>query len=265
MRIRTSTQWGRAFQAGVLIVAFCGVLACSQKPEPPPAAYLGPTVASASLGVQEAKAVTTGYKLLGDQPSTGRFPGAFAVARLAEPKDFWRSDNAQQWHVGDIGFEEAMAWNSLGNRIPAIREVIVLDKNATVSPTADLRQIAGSARRLEAGLCLVYGPAPAEAEHAALWGVILDSTSVAKLAFVQAEAGPGEFEPPPSDRLPEDRRHWDVNYLARARFQQQVRQCVLALIEQDRPSATTQPSPWQGKPVHEQQIYLLPPRPTPAW
>ena len=39
MRIRTSTQWGRAFLAGVLIAAFCGVFACSQRPEPPPAAY----------------------------------------------------------------------------------------------------------------------------------------------------------------------------------------------------------------------------------
>lgn len=265
MHSRTCTQCGRILAIGILVPALLSSFACSQKPEPPPFAYSGPTVASASLGVEDAKPVPTGYKLLDDEPSSGRFPGAIAIARLIEPKDFWRSDNTQAWEVGDIGYEEAITWNSLGNRMPAVREMIVLDKNSTVSPTADLKKIAHSAARLEAGMCLIYGPASTEAEHAALWGVIVDSHTLAKLAFIQADAGPADFEPPPSDRLPQDRRHWDVNYLARTKFQQQARQCILALIERDRPPSTTQPSPWNTKPVREQPIYLLPPRPTPTW
>ncbi len=268
MRIRTSTRWVLAVVAWGLTAVCCGLLACSQQPEPPPVAYVGPTLAGDDLGVKASGVSKTGFDILETHSSTGRFPGAVAVARLVKPGNFFKSDNAQRWEVGEIGFEEAITWNSLGNRVPAIREMIVLDKLSTVSPTANIREIAGSARRLEAGLVLIYGPAPVtEDEHAALWGVIVDSTTADKVAFVQAAAGPGDYEPPHADRRKEDRRHWDVNYLARDKFQKQVRQCLLALIDRDRPPATTQPNPWQTKPAKEQPIYLLPPRPTPmqAW
>jgi len=229
---------------------------------------MGPTLAGDTLGVKSSGVSKTGFDILETQSSTGRFPGAVAVARLAKPGDFLKSDNTQRWEVGEIGFEEAITWNSLGNRIPAIREMIVLDKLSTVSPTANVKEIAASAKRLEAGLVVIYGPAPtAEDKNAALWGVIVDCTTTDKVAFVQAAAGPGDYEPPRADRRKEDRRHWDVNYLARDKFQKQVRQCLLALIERDHPPATTQPNPWQSKPAKEQPIYLLPPRPTPmqAW
>jgi hypothetical protein len=112
---------------------------------------------------------------------------------------------------------------------------------------------------------LVYGPAPVEADRAGLWGVILETATGRKLAVVQAQASPEDAEPPRPDQHAKDLRHRDPNYLCMAKFQQQVRQCLLALIERDRPPATTQPNPWQSKPPRETPIYIMPPRPTPAW
>jgi len=265
MRIHKTHGRGRVGLAIVLVVAFCIAWGCGEKPEPPPVAYMGPTLASDSLGMEKAPAPKTGYTLLDAQPSTGLFPGALAIARLVQPEGVVRSDNSKGWQVGTIGYEEAITWNNIGTRIPAVREVIVLDQYSTVSASADLGQIAMSADRLEAPLCLVYGPAQAEADHAGLWGTILETATGRKLASVQAQAGPEDFEPLRPDQLKNDMRNRDPNYLCMTGFQQQVRLCLLALIERDRPSTTTQPNPWQSKPPRETPIYIMPPRPTPAW
>lgn len=225
------------------------LLAGCEKPEPPPVAYIGPTLASSDLGVEETTPAPTGFTLLEQQTSQGRFPCALAIARLMPPQGFFTPDNnnvsKEQWSISTIKWEEAMNWNRLGNKIPDIREVIVLDRLTTVRPGCDVKMIAATARRLEAALCLVYGPSPAEPECAGLCGVILDTQSASQVAFIQAQAGPSDFEPPHADRREEDMRHRDPNYLVQKKFQRQVRQCMLSLIQRDVPPTTTQPSPWQ--------------------
>ncbi|HSW44786.1 MAG TPA: hypothetical protein VLM89_04365 [Phycisphaerae bacterium] len=255
-----------AVVVGLSVVAGLFAASCGKKPEPPPVAYMGPTLAADSLGLDRAPEDKTGYELLKQEPSTGLFPTAVGIARLTVSEGVAGAAGRKDWLVGEIGFEEAVSWNSLGNTIPAIREMIVLDRYSTASPTSDLSRIAGSAWRLEAGLCLVYGPSPAEDEYAGLWGVILDTASGERVALVRAQAGPEDFEAPSPTRLETDLRHRDVNYLAMRRFQSQVRQCLLAMIRRDQPAATTQPNPWQSKGNRQENIYLVPsPRPTPGW
>ncbi len=237
-----------------------------QKPEPPPAAYMGPTLASLELGAERLPADPTGFVLLSQEPSVGRFPNALAVARLEPPQGGFAPEDLgegprENWWVRTIRWEEAMNWNRLCNTVPSIREVIVLDRFTTVRPDARPEEITVSARRLEAGLCLVYGPSPAEAGYAGLWGVIADTASNTRVAFVQAQAGPKDFQPPPADRPSEDLRHVDPNYLAERKFQQEVRKCLLALIAMDSPPATTQPSPWRtDAPAAMQPVIVVPER-----
>lgn len=246
---------------------------CNHEKEPPPVAYMGPTLASEQLGVTDPPADPTGFVILERRPTVGRFPGAVAVCRLEPPKGYFapedRDENTRHlWWVRTIHWEEAMGWNDLCNRIPAIRELIVLDKYATINPDSDLSEITRVAGRQEAGLCLVYGPAPAGPDNAGLWGVILDTQTGEQVAFLRAEAGPVDYEPPRSDRLEKDWRHRDPNYLAVVRFQQEVRKCLLALIHRDEAPATTQPSPWHD---HSSQpdldIFMLPGHNyrTPGW
>ena len=262
MRKSTSpSPWHLVGFTVALAVLWTLVSGC-EKPEPPPVAYIGPTLASSDLGVEQPMPEPTGFTLLETQVSQGRFPGALAVARLMPPRGFFKPDNSdatrERWWIGTIKWEEAMGWNRLGNQIPDLREVIVLDRFTTAQPDGELEVLAASARRLEGGLCLVYGPGPAKPEHAGLWGVILDTQTAAKVAFVQAQAGPADYEPPHADRRAEDMRHRDPNYLVRRKFQHQVRQCILALIERDLPPTATQPSPWKTGPPRATPVYVVP-------
>jgi hypothetical protein len=109
-------------------------------------------------------------------------------------------------------------------------------------------------------LCLIYGPSPTDPEHAGLWGVLLDTHTGTKVAFVQAQAGPPDYEPPHADRREEDMRHRDPNYLVQRKFQREVRKCILNLIRRDLPRTTTQPSPWQTGQPRTTPIYIVPRR-----
>lgn len=266
MRKPTSPNHWR-FVAFVAALTMSGsLIAGCEDPEPPPVAYIGPTLASSDLGVDKTTPKPTGFTLLEQQPSQGRFPGALAIARLMPPQGFFMPDNndvsQERWSISTIKWEEAMGWNRLGNKIPDLREVIVLDRFTTVQPDGNLEMIADTARHLEAALCLIYGPSPAEPECAGLCGVILDTQRATQVAFVQAQAGPSDYEPPHADRREEDMRHRDPNYLVQRKFQREVRKCILTLIERDVPQATTQPSPWQtGKPrPTATPVYVVPQR-----
>ena len=47
-----------------------------------PAAYVGPTLSGTDLGIEKAECAPSGYVILEEQASVGRFPGALAIARL---------------------------------------------------------------------------------------------------------------------------------------------------------------------------------------
>ncbi len=258
MRIRTGLI--PAIVWAVTIMGGCA------KPEPPPLAYSGPTLASDQLGVKEASCPCTGYRFLETEPTVGRFPLGLAVARLDQPSWWERSNGipADQWRLSTIPEEQATYWNALFNTVTQVREVIVLDQQSTEAPTSDVRRISQSADRARAGLCLIYGPATADPDHSAFMGVIVDTVDTRPVAYVRAEAGPMDSEIPRPDRQKEDLRHLDVNDLAARKFEKQVWKCVVELIARDRPAATTQPSPWRGRTprgVEDRTILILPNQP----
>ena len=241
--------------------------ACNQ-PDPPPAAYMGPTLACAELGLEPIPCEPSGFVVLEQEPSQGRFPGALAVARLAPAKDLG-ADTASgpDWRLDTIKEERATYWTSLFNTVSSIREVVILDEPVVERPEAGPDQIAAAARRMRADLCLIWGPCAAQPDHAALIGVIMDTDRLHPVAFVQADAGPEDFRSPAEDAYPGDRRHEDVNYLADRKFDQQVKDCVFELIARDQKTTTTQPSPWKGFPAMPDDdravpVYIVPNRST---
>lgn len=248
------------FLAGVL----AGLAGCRES-EPPPVAYVGPMLARADLGVKGIECDATGFVILEKQASCGRFPGALAVARLEPPDPPAATHGASPdcWYVGTMKEEEAVYLNMLFNNVTGVREVIVLDQPAFVRPQAELAQIAAVARRVGAGLCLVFGPAPAGPEHAALAGVILDAKTQEPVALVQAQSGPADFELPRNDAPERDQRHRDPNYIVARKFDRQLRRCVLELMAKDQPLPTTMPSPWRYATTRPapQRVYIMPNRP----
>lgn len=206
----------------------------------------------------------TGYTIVEARPSIGRFPGALAVARIEPPGPFRITDDPTRgsWRVGTLKEEEATHWNALFNTIPFVREVIVLDKRMVMWPDAGEAEINASAERLNADLCLIYGPSAAAPNHAGLGGVILDARTAEPVAYVQAHAGPADREPPSPYRYHTDLRHADPHQLVVRKFEWEVRKCIAELAARDQPPPTTLPSDWRERALEhrERSIYLLPSR-----
>ncbi len=253
---------------GVVVIGLIAFPSC-QKPEPPPAAYQGPTLAGADLGlVQAVKVAENGFATMGPQDTKGRFPAALAVVRLDKPNPLFVCDDPlfiseRGWEVATLPTEEAAWWNTLFKTVPQSRAVYLLDRSGVVSPNCDLKQVIESVRRIGIELCLIYGPRMVPDDCAGLAGVIIDEENGQYLAYIQSQAGITDFEPPRPDRSKYDRSHQDVNFLSARRFEQQVRACMLELIAQDQPAASTQPSPWRNMqelrlPADSVPAYIVP-------
>jgi len=251
--------------AVAVLVAFIG---CS-KPEPTPVVYMGPTLTCADLGVADVSGYQTEFLLLDKEPSVGRFPTGLAVARLRPPGAFFVpvTENAQcrNWRIDNIPINESVWWNKLFNTVHDIREVTVFDDRVIQAPDDDRSAIIQAAKRLKAGLCLIYGYSPApDDQSASLAGVIVETATEKPLAYVRATAGPEDFEPPRLDRLKEDLRIKDANYLVARKFEQQVFRGIIGMIEKDQPPTSTQPSPWKDHttiPPELPPIYIVPNQP----
>ena len=252
--------------AAVAIAATFASSGCSTQPLGAPPAYSGPTLCSDNFGVGRVACPTTGFAILEKQKTHGRFPCRVAVARLVPaPKDPFADPLPTEWALGSIKDEEATYWTCLFNTVPDIQGVTVMDSLNMEHPEANLEKIAATAAEMKTGLCVIFGPGPAEPGRSSVLGVIMDNTRGERIACVQALAGPNDSYDPPPDRMVSDQRHEDVNYISARRFQQQVRQCMEQLRSRDVPAPATQPSPWKGGGLRsiDQQlppIYIIPNR-----
>lgn len=262
--IRRYGSWPAVF-IGLLWVTAC------EKPEPPPVAYMGPTLAAADLGLAEpVDTSANGFVILESSPSDGRFPAALAVVRLDQPNPLFVCDDhlfvaERGWEVATLREEDAAYWNNLLNKVPQSRAVFVLDRASTISPDCDLDEVIHVCRRLGIELCLIYGPRMVPDGCAGFAGVIIDPNTGEHLAFIQSQASILDFEPPRPDRSKYDRSHQDVNYLAARRFEREVRKCFLAMVARDQPAPATQPSPWRESrtlrmPADSVPVYIVPNR-----
>lgn len=246
--------------AGTVVLLVAGVAGCRK--EKALVYYTGPVMPAGEIDAGSEALPTTGYRIVEAERSVGRFPGALAVARLAPPGPIRISDDGVRthWRITTIPEEEATYWNALFNRFPRIREVIVLDAVAVTWPEADHQEMNAASQRLKADLCLIYGPADAPVNSAALAGVILDAHTGEPVAHLRAQAGPSNYEPPHDDTFKEDLRYRDPAYLAARRFELQARRCMDELIRRDQPPPSTLPSEWRdrARENRERSLYVVP-------
>jgi hypothetical protein len=233
--------------SGAVALAFLAVAALGGCGSSGMKTATGPTLGPAELGLPEGACAATGYVILERERLVGRFPAALAVVKLREASG---KDASRGWQAATLKEEQAVWWNSLFNTAPAIREVLVMSERTPGPPGAGVSGLTAKARRLDARLCLVYGPAATGPQEAALIGALLDTHSGRAIARIQAQATSVDFQARRADAPSGDRRHVDPQYLVDRKFQQQVRLCVDELIGRNSllapPGATapeTAPSP----------------------
>jgi hypothetical protein len=252
---------------GVLTFLHCAANVGCNEPEPPPAAYAGPTLARGDLGLSgEPRTEPTGYSIIETGTTVGRFPGSLAVAKLGKPDPLFAGWNMfvkdDEWMVATMETKEAVQYTSLFDTVPLVQQVVVMDSKSTVSPAARREMMIGAAQRDGADLLLIFGHRSAEPDHAALAGVIYDTFDGHQVAYLQADAGPADFKIPRADMYDEDQSHEDVNYLVQRKFHYQLWQCVRELIARDQRSPTTKPNPFKdywGSPRQDYlPVYVIP-------
>lgn len=219
----------------VFIAAIAG---CSSNEAP--LAYSGVTLPVQNLG-GAADCPADAYVLHDAEHSRGRFPCALAIARLEHAE----SPDGAGWQVATMRPEEGSYWHTTFTAAPGIRTVVLLDGLSSPEHTEEVGSLAAATHRLEAGLCLVYGPAEAAPGEAARAGVLVETASANPIATIRAQAGAGDFQVPSPGAPEGDQRNQDVNWLLARKWERLVRRCVAELVARDDKPATTQPSPWQ--------------------
>jgi hypothetical protein len=220
---------------GAVVVAFLAVAALSGCESSGLNGAAGPTLGPAELTLPEGACPASGYVLFEHGDTVGRFPAALAVVKLRQ--------GSGRWQAATLKEEQAVWWNSLFNTTPAIREVVVMSERTAGAAGAGAPGMVAKARRLDAGLCLVYGPAGGGKKEAALIGALFDARNGRAIARVQAQATEADFQARRKDAPSGDRRHVDPQYLVDRKFEQQVRLCVSELIARDSMFAPSEQTP----------------------
>lgn len=236
--LHRSARTVAALTAQVLMLTVLGMWGCTHSRIVYEA---GPTLAPSDLGLPERADPSTGYDILEAGRSRGRFPTALAVARLGI------ANNEETFHrlVVTLPEVQAIRWNSLFDTNPGIREVIVLNEKTPGPPLRGLPAVTATARRLNAGLCLVYGSTATGPEEAALIGGLIETATGQTVAHIRAQATSADYETKRPDAPAGDLRHLDLEYLVMRKFQRLLQQCVTELVTRDDPPAEQQLSPWR--------------------
>lgn len=231
--------------AGALAFALLGAAGCaSHKPEtfvatPYPVEWRDLTDRGAPPAGQP-------YKLLANGPTVGVFPGSLAVARVAATAE---SAKAGERLVLDmVPPVDFLAWNSVFDDYRAISEVFPLNHmalNGAPTTSSSLVNVSGA---LGAELLLVYAENRSSMQDCDLRGVIFDVKNHQPLAAVESAA---HVDAPIADDAKIDREHrdadseeFDPRQVAVRQFQQSARNCMLALMSNDKAGPRTPPEGW---------------------
>jgi len=195
------------------------------------------------LGLTAEELPREGYRLLKDEPTSGRFPTGMAVAQLIAARHSWDSEAYPR--LAELGGEEAVGWNELTDDLPLVREVLLSGSHAASPDRPTLDDYIRTAATVGCSMLLAYTQCGDPAYDATLSGVLIDTSNGAPLASFRAAAcvTPEEYEAC-IEIEPQDERWCRAEFLARRDFTRYVRLALEDLMHRDSPAAATQPSPW---------------------
>jgi hypothetical protein len=206
------------------------------------------------LGVNAASLPESGFRMLSTDGSIGRFPCAVAVLRV-QPAAL---DADQSVEPMPIRAKEAAEWNGLVDLQPYVREVVVSSRYGLPTGPLPVRRLLEQAAYMGHALCVLYGQQGDAAVDVERTGVLYDTQSRQPLAAYRAAARldvKAEKERPTSASH-EDPRLLRAEFIVARAFRTAVRDSLQELVRLDRPAATTQPSPWDGRRPNDSLPFL---------
>lgn len=198
---------------------------------------------AADLGVAAGQFAENAARLLATHETTGRFPTAIAIARIAPQSAGGGGPRTLQ--LVDISGPQAVRWNELLDDSPAIREMVLSGRFGLPRRELTARDLAQAAAQLKCALCFVYATSGDAVENFQAWGVLWDAIELRPIATMHAAAQADLLEYERAiEETPLDAAECRAEWRALRMFERQLLDAVAELVTRDRPAASTQPSPW---------------------
>jgi len=199
----------------------------------------------------DVAAVDNAYELLESAGSTGRFGCGLAIGKLAA------GEAAEQVRLAVLTPAEEGYWTQTTAVLPRIRHAQFLSPAGTFPRDSAVDVLCKKAASLDAGLLLLYAPNRYGLNSAQVLGVLYDVTTGKPIAslhasatFIDDETG---LETPP-DYEKGDKRGTDAVFQSARAFERYVQDCLVDLINRDKPAPPTEPKKWRTPP--EQRWWL---------
>jgi hypothetical protein len=241
--------------AGVAVVAmFLGAGCASSHKEQPWTAP--PRVEWTDLHAAPIEPQAHGYVSLDAGASTGRFPSAIAVSRVAV-RHSPETPSPRETYLPGKPKNEFLMWNSALDDQMAVSEVFPIAQRDLGGGSAVPAQIASAGAALGARLALIYAVNELSPTQTEIIGVLYETGTLTGIAAFHAQA---ESLPPlEDDSSPTDAWRLDSQARVRDEFEQIVHRCLRDLIASDRPVRVDVPEGWT--PAGPTEPVIWPPRP----
>jgi hypothetical protein len=195
--------------------------------------------------------VRNGFHILIPQPTTGLFPAAMAVTRVAFEvptgdlygyNDPRVAESPRRLYADPQN--EFLQWNRAFDSLMAVSEVFPIVERDLGGGHAEPAQILAAFRALHAKLGLIYAVNEITADEAEMFGVLYEVENGRTLAAIHARA---ESVIPFAERVEGsefDLWETDARAIVRTRFEKLLFACIRELIIHDQPERTEVPEGW---------------------
>lgn len=203
-----------------------------------------PRVEWSDLSHEAIEPAADDYRILLSANTTGLFPAAMAVTRMAV--DLSCEDQRREPVLLTDPRNEFLQWNSALDDKMAVSEVFPIFERDLGGNPAKPDQIVSAFRALNARLGLIYAVNELSPTETETMGVLYDVRSASPIATLHARAA--SLCTPQGCRKSNQFDLWktDSRALARNKFEQSLRTCIRRLIAQDRPAELESSEGWRG-------------------
>ncbi len=188
--------------------------------------------------------VSQDYRLIVSERTQGMFPSSLAVARLSADEDPTATEAAV---VLDMEPEvDFLSWNSVFDDFRSISEVFPMNIMAMDGAEVTVNTLLNASYSLRAGMLLVYSESRKSIHEAQVKGVLYSVPARRMLAAIHADAyieDPVDLDDSRCAGSPSaDMR--DPRLVCVGQFEAKMRDCLLALMQNDDPVKATAPDGW---------------------
>lgn len=243
MHLNLTSCFVRVEKLSIGAISLALFVGCASKKKTEEIWVPSPRVHWEDLSQRSIDAPTNQNRILTAEATKGMFPASMAVTRLSI-HEVAEMQSREPVLVTDPR-NEFLQWNSSLDDKMAVSEVFPIFPRDLGGNPANPDQILAAFRALDARLGLIYAVNELSPTETEAFGVLYDVKAAAPIAAIHAKAE--SILIPETEKEPTKFDLWktDSRALARAKFEDSLRQCVRDLISRDQPTELESAEGWK--------------------